>query len=70
MQDALSDMIFFPQKAVEQLIFIANLLQFCGKDVITRQNVTKWICEFKEGRMEVHGEERSGRPSVVSNAVL
>lgn len=33
---------------------------------MTNQNVTKWICEFKEGRTEVHYEERNGYPSVVS----
>jgi len=30
------------------------------------QNVTKWCSEFSEGRTDVHDEQRSGRPSLIS----
>jgi len=35
-----------------------------------RQNVTKWCCEFSEGRTDVHDEQRSGRPSSISEDLL
>ena len=31
------------------------------------QNVTKWCREFSEGRTDVHDEQRSGRPSLISD---
>jgi hypothetical protein len=34
--------------------------------VINRQNVTKWCHEFPEGMTDVHDEQRSGRPSLIS----
>ena len=35
-------------------------------NVMNRQNVTKWWREFCEGRTDVHDEQRSGRPSLIS----
>jgi len=37
---------------------------------MTRQNVTKWCREFSEGRTDVHDEQRSGRPSLISDDLL
>ena len=31
------------------------------------QNATKWCREFSEGRTDVHDEQRSGRPSLISD---
>jgi len=39
-------------------------------NVINRQNVTKWCREFSEGRTDVHDEQRSGRPSLISDDLL
>jgi hypothetical protein len=35
--------------------------------VMNRQNVTKWCRELCEGRADVQGEQRSGRPSLISD---
>jgi len=35
-------------------------------NVMNRQNVTKGCREFFEGRTDIHDEQRSGRPSLVS----
>jgi antibiotic biosynthesis monooxygenase (ABM) superfamily enzyme len=35
-------------------------------NVMNRQNVTKWCREFSEMRTDVHDEQRSGRPSMIS----
>ena len=34
--------------------------------VMNRQSVTKWCSEFSEGRTDIHDEQRSGRPSLIS----
>jgi transposase len=34
------------------------------------QNVTKWCREFSEGRTDVHDEQWSGRPSLISDDLL
>ena len=39
-------------------------------NVKNRQNVTKWCREFSEIRTDVHDEQRSGRPSLISDALL
>ena len=39
-------------------------------DVMNQQNVTKWCREFTEGRTDVHEEQRSGRPSLISDDLL
>jgi len=36
-------------------------------NVMNGQNVTKWCREFSEGRTDVHDEQRSGRPSLISD---
>ena len=35
-------------------------------NVMNLLNVTKWCSEFSEGRTDVHDEQRSGRPSLIS----
>ena len=35
--------------------------------VMNRQNVTKWCREFSEERTDVHDEQRSGMPSLISD---
>ena len=39
-------------------------------NVMNRQNVTKWCREFSEGRTDVLDEQRSGRPSLISDDLL
>ena len=39
-------------------------------NVMNRQNVTKWCRQFSEGRTDVHEEQRSGRPSLISDDLL
>ena len=40
------------------------------RNVMNRQNVTKWCREFSEGRTNVHEEQRSGRPSLICDNLL
>jgi hypothetical protein len=39
-------------------------------NVMKRQNMTKWCREFSEGRTDVHDEQRSGIPSLISDDFL
>jgi len=39
-------------------------------NVMNEQNVTKWCREFSEGRTDVHDEQGSGRPSLISDYLL
>jgi transposase len=47
-----------------------QLVSIYGKDVMNKQNVTKWCREFEKGRSDVHDEIRSGRPSVVTDEIV
>lgn len=47
-----------------------QLMETYGPDVMTCSKVFKWVKEFKEGRTDTHDEERSGRPSVVSEELV
>jgi hypothetical protein len=37
---------------------------------MNKQNVTKWCSEFSLGRTDVHDEQKSGRPSLISDDFL
>jgi transposase len=37
---------------------------------MNRQNVTKWCREFSEGMTDVNDEQRTGRPSLISDDLL
>jgi hypothetical protein len=39
-------------------------------NVMNRQNMTKWYRKFSEGRTDVHDEQRSGMPPLISDDVL
>lgn len=41
-----------------------------GDGVMNRTNVYKWCREFKAGRTNVHDEQRSGRPSIVTDGMV
>jgi transposase len=41
-----------------------------GQNVMSEGTVGQWCRMFKDGRTDVHDEERSGRPSVVSDDLV
>jgi len=43
-----------------------QIVAVCG-NVMNRQNATTWCREFSEGNTDVHDEQRSGRPSLISD---
>ena len=46
-----------------------QIVAVCG-NVMNWQNATKWCREFSKGRADVHDEQRSGRPSLISDILL
>ena len=41
-----------------------------GEGVMNRTSVFKWCREFKNGRTDVHDEQRSGRPSILTDSLV
>ncbi|GFX64274.1 HTH_48 domain-containing protein [Trichonephila clavipes] len=39
-----------------------------GENVMSDGMVRKWVRAFKDGRTNIHDEERSGRPSVITDS--
>jgi transposase len=37
---------------------------------MNRQSVTRWCRKFSEGRTDVHDEQNSGQPSLISEDLL
>jgi len=60
---------FLNAKGERQAEIHKQIVAVCG-NVMNRQNVTKWCREFCERRTDVHDEQRSGRPSLISGELL
>jgi transposase len=52
-----------PEKIHKQIVAVYG-------NVMNQQNMRKWCHEFSEGRTDVHHEQRSGRPSLISDDLL
>jgi hypothetical protein len=61
-----SVIIFLAAKVEPPAEIHKQMVAVCG-NVMNRQNVTKWCREFFEGRTDVHDEQRSGRPPLISD---
>jgi len=46
-----------------------RLVAVYGEDVMNVACVRKWCTMFRNGRMDVHDAERSGRPSVITDTI-
>ncbi|GFX74389.1 HTH_48 domain-containing protein [Trichonephila clavipes] len=41
-----------------------------GNNVINESSILKWCIQFKNGRTNAHGEEKSGRPTIVTDELV
>ncbi|GFX67159.1 HTH_48 domain-containing protein [Trichonephila clavipes] len=41
-----------------------------GESIMTDEMVRKWVRAFKDGRTNIHDEERSGRPSAITDELI
>jgi hypothetical protein len=61
--------VYYVKSIVVYMLFVVQDETESG-NVMNRQNVTKWCCEFSEGSTDVHDEQRNGRPSLISDNLL
>lgn len=60
---------FVRKKPLHQVTFISNYVKSTEKSVWAYTTYKNGRREFKKGRKEVHGEQRSERPSVSDKAI-
>ena len=60
---------YLSAKGVKAVEIHRNICEVYGQNMSDGM-VRKWVRSFKDGRKNVHDEERSGRPSVISDNLL
>jgi hypothetical protein len=62
--------VWFLNTKVERPAEIHKRIVAVYGDVMNWQNVMKWCHKFSKGRTDVYDEQRSGRPSLISDDFL
>jgi transposase len=62
--------IFLHTKNMSAAEICRELRAVYGQNVMSEGTVRQWCGMFKDGRTNVHDEERSGQPSVVSDDLV
>lgn len=57
---------FLSAKGVKPIDIHREIVEVYGQNIMSDGMVRKWVRAFKDGRTNVHDEERSGRPSVIN----
>ncbi|KAL4706020.1 hypothetical protein ACJJTC_014242 [Scirpophaga incertulas] len=60
---------FLSAKGVKPIDIHREICEVYGQNIMSDGMVRKWVA-FKDGRTNVHDEERSGRPSVVNEDLV
>ncbi|GFU43780.1 HTH_48 domain-containing protein [Trichonephila clavipes] len=47
-----------------------QVCEMYGNNIMNESSIQKWCIQFKNGRTYVHDEEKSGRPSVVTDELV
>lgn len=61
---------FLLAKNLKPIEIYRQLCEVYGNNVITEGGVRQWCIRFKNGRTNVHDEEKSGRPSIVTDELV
>ena len=61
---------YLSAKGVKAVETHRKICEVYGQNIMSDGKVWKWVRAFKNGRKNVHDEERSGRPSVTSDDLL
>ena len=61
---------FLQEKNVRPCDILCRLVTIYGEGVMNAASVRKYCIMFENGRTDVHDEERSGRPSVITGALI
>ncbi|GBO20996.1 hypothetical protein AVEN_90863-1 [Araneus ventricosus] len=65
-----SDIRFFNAKDVKATENHRQISNVCEENIMSEGMVRKWVRAYKDGRTNVHDEERSGRPSVINEDLV
>ncbi|GFX45304.1 uncharacterized protein TNCV_2095891 [Trichonephila clavipes] len=57
---------FLNAKKLKPIEIYRQICEVYGQNAMSDSMVRKWVRQFNEGRSEVHDEERSGRPSLIT----
>lgn len=61
---------FLCAKRVKSIDIHREICAVYGENIMSEGMVRKWVRSFKDGRSNVHDEERSGRPSVITDDLV
>jgi transposase len=61
---------FFNAKNVRLAEIYQQVCEVCGENAMSDGMVRRWCRMFSEGRTNVHNDDRSGRPSLVTADLL
>ncbi|KAL4126648.1 hypothetical protein QTP88_010857 [Uroleucon formosanum] len=68
--DVRSVIRFLLAKNLKPIDIYRQLREVYGDYVMNESSVRKWCIQFKNGRTNVHDEEKSGRPSIVTDDLV
>ena len=61
---------FLNARKVKPMEIYRQICEVYGQNAMSDSMVRRWVRQFNEGRWEVHDEERSGRPSLVTEELV
>lgn len=61
---------FLLAKNLKPIEIYRQVCEVYGNNVMNESSVRKWCSQFKNGRTNVHDEEKSGRPSIVTDELV
>ncbi|GFU26070.1 histone-lysine N-methyltransferase SETMAR [Trichonephila clavipes] len=61
---------FLNAKKVKPIEIYRQFCEVYGQNAMSDSMVRRWVRQFNEGRSEVHDEERSGRPSLITEELV
>ncbi|XP_023310469.1 histone-lysine N-methyltransferase SETMAR-like [Anoplophora glabripennis] len=61
---------FLNARKVKPIEIYRQICEVYGQNAMSDSMVRRWVRQFNEGRSEVHDEERSGRPSLVTEELV
>uniref|UniRef100_A0A1B6GKI0 Mos1 transposase HTH domain-containing protein n=1 Tax=Cuerna arida TaxID=1464854 RepID=A0A1B6GKI0_9HEMI len=61
---------FLCAKGLKAIDIHHQISEVYGENIMSEGMVRKWVRAFKDGRTNVHDEERSGRPSVITDDLI
>ena len=68
--EVLSVIKFLNTQSIAPMEIRRQQCQLYGPNVMNKQMVRRWCRQFTAGRQHVHDEERSGRPSIITDDLV